>query len=125
MKQITRWGPDTCECVIEYEWDDAVPDSQRTHTISKIVSKCSAHSKLSDGETHFLNVLDENTTKNKAFEIVKSKAPTLDPDNFKYSFDKDRKLVVDVANLGLKASDKTTLLSDLDTKLGTGKVSVK
>lgn len=29
--QTTRWSPDTCNCVILYQWDDALPDDQRVH----------------------------------------------------------------------------------------------
>jgi len=125
MKQTTRWSPDTCGCVIDYEWDDAVPDSERTHIISKVITKCPAHASVGLPNIHFTQVLDENTTKNKAFEIVLSKAPALTPDNFRYSFDKNRKLVVDVVDFNLKTADKTALIAELNTKLGTGKVSVK
>jgi hypothetical protein len=111
--------------VIEYEWDDAVPESERAHTISKVITKCPAHTSAGLPNNHFAQVLDENTTKNKAFEVVLAKVPTVTPDNFKYSFDKNRKLVIDVADFNLKTVDKTALLADLNTKLGTGKVSVK
>lgn len=30
--RTTRWEPDTHSVVIDYEWDDALPDDQRVHT---------------------------------------------------------------------------------------------
>lgn len=126
MKQVTRWSPDTCGCVLEYEWDDSVSDTDRTHTVTTVVTRCAEHSEmklqLSD---HFDQVMAENTGKNKAFEVVKSKVASLDIADFKYSFDKDRKLVVDVDHLAVSAAEKLTLTAELNSKLGTGKASIK
>jgi len=43
-KRITRWNPDSCECVIEYSWDDSDPAGV-VFTAEKIVP-CSAHTLL-------------------------------------------------------------------------------
>jgi hypothetical protein len=41
MLQTTTWHPDTCGCVISYQWDDAVPAEQRKHTFASVdSSKC-------------------------------------------------------------------------------------
>lgn len=29
--RTTRWEPDTCDCVVEYDWDDAVSQDTRVH----------------------------------------------------------------------------------------------
>jgi hypothetical protein len=36
MIQTTTWHPDTCECVIEYTWDDQQKEDVRKHTFSKV-----------------------------------------------------------------------------------------
>jgi hypothetical protein len=67
VQKVTRWSPDTCDCVIEYSWDDAVPQEQRVHTVSRIVQKCSTHAKLGLSDAHhFAHVLAENQRKNQA-----------------------------------------------------------
>lgn len=43
MIQTTRWYPDTCSCVIEYQWDDTVDPAARTHTVSNVLSACKGH----------------------------------------------------------------------------------
>ena len=126
MLQVTRWSPDTCGCVLEYEWDDAVPADARTHTATSVVTRCAEHSKMKlQSSDHFAQVLEENTGKNMAFEVVKSKVASLDVADFKYSFDKDRKLVVDVDHLAVSAAEKLTLTAELNSKLGSGKASIK
>lgn len=40
--QRTRWTLDTCGCVIEYVWDDAVADDVREHTVAT-VRPCQEH----------------------------------------------------------------------------------
>lgn len=36
MKRITTWSPDTCNCVIEYEWDDTEDQNTRKHKFVKV-----------------------------------------------------------------------------------------
>lgn len=61
MKHITRWSPDTCKCVLEYEWDDQ--DRPTVHTFSKLVNACDLHGKL-DLKDIFDRVKKDNRTKN-------------------------------------------------------------
>lgn len=79
MKHITRWSPDTCDCIIEYEWDDSVPAEERVHTPTTIVKACSAHV-IVGGPTNaahgvFSQVHEENTRKNKALNEVLEALP--------------------------------------------------
>lgn len=72
MKHVTRWSPDTCGCVIEFEWDDEEPDETRKHDLTNYVSKCPAHQEL-DVEESYNIVKDENVRKNKALsEVLKN-----------------------------------------------------
>lgn len=92
MKRITQWQPDTCDCVLLYEWDDEVDAEQRVHTPVHSFTRpdntvftataCVAHSgKLSraiienDDEVQdvFGRVSDENKLKNEVLrELLNS-----------------------------------------------------
>lgn len=67
MRMVTnRWRPDTCGCVIEFEFDADLPDDQRVHVGKKVVSACATH--LAESPvTHHGKVLDENRKKNHAY----------------------------------------------------------
>jgi len=43
MIRTTRWYPDTCDCIVEYQWDDDVPEAEREHRISRMVAQCAEH----------------------------------------------------------------------------------
>jgi hypothetical protein len=60
--KITTWRPDTCECEIEYEWDDNGVDENKVHTLKKFNKVCQAHSSNQSG---YGSVLTENQNKNK------------------------------------------------------------
>jgi hypothetical protein len=71
--KIIRWSPDTCNCVIEYVYDDTEPESTREHNLSSIVSACSAHQ--GTGTTVWDTVNEENPRKNRALQIIIDNAP--------------------------------------------------
>ena len=73
--QKTRWYPDTCSCVIEYEWDDTEPQETRQHTL-KNIERCQAHNLVNSGEAYG-NVIDENQSKNKAIGFLIESVPQL------------------------------------------------
>jgi hypothetical protein len=84
--QTTRWSPDTCKCVIEYEWDDKVPQREREHNVARIVRVCKAHEALDAGieakimestKNIFDNVLSENRLKNHTLRKVLEVQPEL------------------------------------------------
>ena len=62
---VTRWQPDTCECIIEYNEDG---------TLSNVVNACDAH-QGDDEETVYQNVKEENPRKNKSFKEILDNAP--------------------------------------------------
>jgi len=54
MLQTTTWSPNTCGCVIIYQWDDSIPEASRTHTY-KIWTpgpKCVISAAVSNATTH-------------------------------------------------------------------------
>ena len=62
--KTTRWRPDTCRCVLEYQWDDTTELDKRILSASKIVSACPAHQGISKVIDHYDTVRVENTRKN-------------------------------------------------------------
>ncbi len=69
MLKNTIWHPDTCECVIEYFWDDSLSEDDRVHQDHSFLHRCDAHSILSDQEC--LDAINlENRTKNVAMQVV-------------------------------------------------------
>ncbi len=72
MRQITRWSPDTCSCVIEYEWDDAVDPSVRIHTVYNILSACHGHPGTPDQT--FKAAIAANQAKNNPPTLVSQAA---------------------------------------------------
>ena len=132
----TRWSPDTCGCVIEYEWDDSVPEDQRTHSLSNVVSKCPAHAALTDNNT-FSSVLDENPRKNNALNHVLDNAPTALFDvingarqlkesiNFSFSWSgiaPDRVLTISFTGITLTTNQRNAIQAALTNRFGFGKV---
>lgn len=58
-KHLTRWRPDTCGCVIEYEWDSDDAEETRVHTPVKI-DACPDHPATGDLEADFAAILAHN-----------------------------------------------------------------
>ena len=75
MIQITRWSPDTCNCKIDYTWDDTIPQDQRVHTMRSVVP-CAIHVGQAEPEA-YQNVLSENQSKNMAIGLLVLNVPTL------------------------------------------------
>lgn len=131
MKHTTRWSPDTCDCVLEYEWDDVVPESERTHTPTSVVNTCSAHTSLSGVAGKYNQVLSENQTKNKAIDEIIQNFPEVrkevtdkdgtrfelkDEIECKWSFDENRKLGLDFEGVVLSAAKKAEMAAHLQNK---------
>lgn len=109
--RTTRWKPDTCKCVLEYEWDDTQEDP--TFTIKTVANKCKDHSGISVDKALYDTVLAENQMKNFVHKEIFDNTPTaveevidVNGDTIKrikpgkaynWSFDTNRKLVVDLA----------------------------
>lgn len=143
MKHVTTWRPDTCGCVIEYEWDDAVNENARTHKQVAAVP-CPAHistASFVDGDAPnvLAKVTTENQTKNKAHSLVLEHFPkvveeTTDADGkktkqlkagveFGWEFDDNRELKVHVKGLTKADHDQLKVLAD--QTLGIDKVKLK
>jgi hypothetical protein len=138
----TRWTPDTCGCVVEYQWDDAVPDDQRTHTVKNMVA-CPAHVLIPTHDANFDAVIDENSRKNLAKSDLLSRFPVLaqtiiNADGSTYldfkpgitaSFTqnfvgKGRVLTITFPAGMLTAAQKSTAQATADNRFGTGRVII-
>lgn len=130
-KKTTTWRPDTCGCVLAYEWDDEVPEDKRAHTpvVTELSATCVAHRPhASAGGVKGLHaqVVAENQAKNGAHARLLDRMAYLcdekvDGDGnvsrelkaqheMSWSFDKNRKLKVSVR--GVSDKDVQAALSD-------------
>lgn len=122
MLRTTYWSPDTCGCVLEYEWDDTQDENTRIHSFKKAVQLCEHHKALL-GDKAYDQVMSENTCKNQVLGMVKEAYPSLELADCTWSFDVARNL--GVGFLGkLKAGEKSSLQTLCDGKFGTGKVEI-
>lgn len=117
--KTTRWTPDTCGCVLEYSWDDALRPDQRVHSHAQTVRTCAAHSGAS-GAALMATVVGENQRKNQAFALAQEIRADLQPDDYRWIFRPDRTLEVEVDRLTL--AERTALTTELTARLGSGVV---
>ncbi|MBA7608869.1 hypothetical protein ES703_16053 [subsurface metagenome] len=122
MLQVTRWSPDTCGCILEYEWDDTLDENARTHSFKKAVKLCEHHKALI-ADKAYDEVLSENTRKNQAFGLAKEVKPELEMEDYTWSFDANRKLKVGFLGK-LKAGEKSGLQTLCDNEFGVNKIEV-
>lgn len=124
MIRKTLWKPDTCGCEMEFNWDDAVDTSFRTHTLSRVIAKCSFHSKLTAAKA-WAAVNRENVLKNTVYRKILETVPTArdtlvqddgaevwslkDSKEYRWAFDATRTLKVTLA--GFTAAEKAQVIS--------------
>ena len=128
MIKTTLWRPDTCECEIEYSWDDAQSEDIRTHTISNVLKACTAHAGETDKIVHYNKVLDENKRKNIVLGQILENTPTavetvIQDDGssikklkagkeYKWFFDAQRNLVIDLVGFTLLEKNSVKTITD-------------
>lgn len=123
--QTTRWSPDTCGCVLEYTWDDAVPEVLRVHTPARVVTVCSVHQALAGLSNRFGAVSQENTRKNQAHELLQTLLTKLDPSEFTFDVTGpagSRVVTITIIGKNLTAQQKANLQTQIDTRFTPGKV---
>ncbi len=131
MKKVTRWSPDTCECVIDYEWDDEEPVETREITVKTIIKKCPVHARRGKASC-FNEVLSENRRKNQAIGFLQEEIPDLVSQaegvppkaDTVWHFDKERNLQVHVIGTEIDALAKSRAQSKCDHSFGQGKVHI-
>jgi hypothetical protein len=139
--KTTRYSPDTCGCSLEYTWDDSLPESSRTHTLSNYVTKCPAHQGLATDQDRWNAVFEENPRKNFAVQNILDNSPTtalydttpsgnrvVKPTvgvNFSWSGTApNRVLSLSFTGVTLTTNQKNTLNTALNTRFGSGKVTL-
>lgn len=60
-KQLTRWRPDTCACVVDFEWDDA--DAEPI-PVPKVIEPCPEHPTSGDLQADFDLIREHNRAAN-------------------------------------------------------------
>ena len=136
--KTTRYSPDTCQCVLEYTWDDTLSETNRTHTLSNYVNKCSAHASLSNTDG-WNAVFEENPRKNIARQLSLDNGPTSLYDtvdgtrqlkstityNFSWSgVAPNRVLTISFTGVSLTTQQKNTIQTALNNRFGIGKVVI-
>ena len=136
-----RFSPDTCSCIIEYSWDDAVPEASRTHSVDNVVSKCAAHTSLSNPSDVWNTIQVENPRKNHAIKEILDRAPSsvwdLEDDGVTRKFKKgieatfsfngtapNRIITITVTGIVLTTAQKNAVQTFLDNKFSPGKVTL-
>lgn len=123
MIKTTIWRPDTCECEIEYEWDTSSSEDQRMHFLKKM-KRCNHHDE--QDSVAFEKVKDENKRKNRFIsELVESSKEIseevvqegksikqLRKDFlYKWSFDEERNLLVDLSDFPVSTKNLAKSIS--------------
>ena len=134
MLKVTLWRPDTCSCVVEYEWDDAVKEDARVHSFKRFAARCPAHA----SDQNMDGCLERNRRKNRlldlAVENIAELAETKLTDNgvfvkslkpgvsFDWSFDPLGDLNVSFSGITPPQSQRLKVLSD--SMFGAGRVKI-
>jgi len=127
-----EWSPDTCECCIQFVFDDDLPAEQRVHLFFAKLKPCSKHPILT-GTTLYDTAVSESSRVQKLIAQVKTLSgfSTLDDptSNIKSirnwtGTDTNRVLNFSVSGTTLTSNQKTTIQSWCDTNFGTGKVVI-
>ena len=132
-----QWRPDTCGCVVEFEFDADLPGETRTHTMISL-TPCSAHA----GNTAYINqtieasaipVHKENQRKNQTLDTLATELglPESDPDRYtklmQYlaSWYYDAARVLHIVTKGLTTQQKNRAQNAANTRFGTGIIVIE
>lgn len=136
--QTTRWSPDTCDCIIEYQWDDTELADTRTHTLGNYIRKCVAHASLASDTTRYQTVTEENPRKNLTYQGMLDNGPASLYDiqqdgtrtlkngiTFSWTWSgtaPNRLLTISYTGVTLTGAQKNTAQTWLNNRFGAGKV---
>lgn len=125
VRKITRQSPSTCDCVIEYSWDDDPNNIPRVHTFHAIVSRCSepAHLMIPTHLELFNTVVEEDSRPGRILGLVKQVNPLISELDFIWEYTANRVLVVRIR--GQTPAGKSLLQGAADIDVGAGKVLVE
>ena len=143
--KTTDWNPDTCECTIQYTWDEDEPEDIRTTAIKFVRRSCLAHQNLlPNPAVTYSAVLDENNKKNRtlteALQTVPSQLANVitNPDGtlsyllkdniiFNFSFSgtaPNRILTIQFIGVTLTNQQRNSIQNKLNNIFGSGNVVI-
>jgi hypothetical protein len=107
---MTRWSPDTCGCVIDYD-DDL--------KVTAVVTKCARHASTPDDAAHLETVLAHNRKKNHVHGALIEHLKSLGIDAGAAAFvSYDNNDDIQIAGSGLPPTEYPKLLAKLSGVLG-------
>jgi hypothetical protein len=137
--KTTRWRPDTCDCIVEYTWDDSLPLDQVTHTLDTVTRKCTYHENIPSDSEVWNCVKEENPRKNIAHQLLLDNSPStvfdLDTDGnriFKKGISvnwtwtgtaPNRLLTIVVTGIVLTTNQKNAIQAKLNERFGINNVT--
>lgn len=62
-RQLTRWRPDTCGCVVDFSWDSESAEDGRVH-VAEAIEPCELHPPSGDLQADFAAILAHNRANN-------------------------------------------------------------
>lgn len=141
VTKVTRWSPDTCGCVFDYEWDDSETEDTRQHNFKQVVKECASHQHLQGNSKKDMydSSLEENRRKNGTIAELLDKAAAdfgaTDPESGSIVLKKgitvtwdwsgeapNRVMTLNVTGITLSTQKKTAAQNFLNNRFGTGKV---
>lgn len=147
MEEPKRWGPDTCACRVYHAVDPdtgtdrfinraeavllheamylarpASVNNPASHPLPPVVL-CPFHAALGDLLPRYNTLLAENRRKNTTLSIAQSVRATLTPEDFRWSFDGSRTLLVTFA-VSLTTNQRNNIQAACDVQFGPGRVVV-
>lgn len=98
LLMTTRWRADTCDCIIEYEWENVNGNETTRAHVHRRSQPCAQHAGLS-GEALMTAVLTENRAKNTTHAKLVAAFPALASDDalVAWRYDEARTLHVTVS----------------------------
>ena len=145
-QDATTWKPDTCGCrfylrgkpsgEMEYLNYNAVKaehlqrinakDPTANPKLAPPDEVCQTHANLgySMGKPLFNAVKEEGNRKNFTLEEARRVIPTMNSDNYNWSFDANRKLTVGFLDISISSTEKAQVQAHCDARFGAGKVEV-
>jgi hypothetical protein len=117
--KVTTWGPDTCTCRVQYQWDDDLPPDQQVHSLVSVLHRGDEHGAVLD-DTIYSVLREESTRKNKALGVCAEHG--LDVDAIAWVYSPGRTLVLTIQ--GLSTTAKQALNRDIVAAVGIGLVVI-
>lgn len=70
------WHPDTCQCIIQQEYDDSLPVDEIVISVVDVLRKCEFHNDINNtNQDIYDTIMDENPRKNRSISKIIENAP--------------------------------------------------